>query len=271
MRRDRKLALLEGILRSYGSCLIAFSGGVDSTFLVKVASAVLSPERLLAVTAVSETYPCRELDFSRKIARKWGIPFQVIRTREFQDARFTANTPKRCFYCKDELFLRLQAIAARKGLQTVADASTVSDLDDYRPGNLVLKARKVCSPLREAGLRKEDVRALSRKMGLETWDKPSLACLASRIPYGTPLTRQVLKRVNQAELILEGEKLGQVRVRDYGSICRIEVSPRAFGQLLRRRKRLVPALRKLGYTYITLDLEGYRTGSMNEGLRRKKI
>lgn len=270
MIQNRKLARLEDILRSYGSCLIAFSGGVDSTFLLKVASTVLPAERLLAVTAASKTYPREELDFSRRITREWRIPFKVIRTREFEDRRFVANTPQRCFYCKSELFERLAAVAVRAGLDTLVDASTVSDRSDYRPGNAALRKYKVRSPLIEAGFTKEDVRFFSRQMRLVTWNKPSLACLASRIPYGTPVTAQVVKRIHKAEQSVRKIVPGQVRVRDYGATCRIEVSDRFLSRVVRHRRELVNVLHKAGYTYITIDLEGYRSGSLNALLRKKK-
>jgi pyridinium-3,5-biscarboxylic acid mononucleotide sulfurtransferase len=258
-----KVVRLCRILEEMGSCLVAFSGGADSTFLLAAAQHAL-PGKVLAVTAASQTYPAQELRAARRIAAGLCAPHMVIRTREMEDRRFRANSPQRCYYCKGELFRRLKVLARKKGLRAVAEASTRTDLSDFRPGTRAKEQARVRSPLLEAGLTKEEVRRISRSWGLPTWDKPSLACLASRIPYGTPLSAEALRRVNSAEEYLRRQGFSQVRVRDYGLSCRIEVEPARVPRAAARRAFLVARLKRLGYNYITLDLEGYRVGSMNE-------
>jgi uncharacterized protein len=262
-----KLSNLKKILSQYESCLIAFSGGVDSTLLLKVASQLFSKDKILSVTADSATYPKEELLFAKKIAKELGVRHKVIKTRELDNRNFLANPPKRCYFCKKELFRELKKIARKNSLKYIFDASNISDKSDYRPGNLAKKELGIISPLVEAALTKEDIRFLSRKIGLTTWNKPALACLASRIPYGQRITERLLKRVNKAELCLRGMGFKQVRVRDYSSFCRIEVPARDIPDLVRRRESIIDKLKKLGYNYITIDLEGYRCGSMNEVIK----
>lgn len=245
------------------SVVIAFSGGVDSTFLLKAAAEVLPKRKILAVTASSATYPQEELLFSKEMAKRIGVRHKIIFTDELRDARFISNPVNRCYFCKSELFCRLKRLAEKEGLKYVADASNLSDKSDLRPGALAKKEQGIRSPLEEAGLTKEDIRSLSRKAGLCTWNKPALACLASRIPYGTKITPQLLKRVNQAECFLTKNGFRQVRVRDYGKFARIEVLKKELPQIISMHERIVDKFKKLGYNYITVDLEGYRTGSMN--------
>jgi len=268
MQLKNKLTRLKKILAASGSSLIAFSGGADSTLLLKVASLVLPKDRLIAVTANSATYPKEELLFAKKIARSFGVRHKVINTAELNDPRFIANAPQRCYFCKRELFRRLKKIARENRFKSVFDASNLSDKSDFRPGAIAKKESGIRSPLQEAGFSKADIRCLSRKLNLATWNKPSLACLASRIPYGVKISKPVLNRINQAEKILQKLNFAQVRVRHYNGLCRIEVPKKDIPVLLGKSQSLIDKFKKLGYNYITVDLEGYRTGSLNEVIRR---
>ena len=265
--QSQEIKGLERILKKMGSVLVAFSGGVDSTFLLKVASEVLPGNKILAVTADSPTYPPEELSFAKKIAKDFGVRHKVIKTNEFKDRRFVLNPVNRCYFCKKELFLMLKRIASRTKLNFVCDASNISDKSDFRPGERAKKELKIRSPLVEAGFTKENIRRLSREMGLGTWDKPSLACLASRIPYGTRISSELLKLIDSAERYLRNIGFKEVRVRHYNGLCRIEVSKEKISQLLTRRNQIVDKLKELGYNYVTVDLEGYRTGSLNEVIK----
>lgn len=251
-----------------GSVVVAYSGGVDSTFLLKVAALVLG-DKVLAVTAVSPTYPKEELYLAKRMAKTLGIRHKIIKTYELKDQRFTANPINRCYFCKKELFTRLKDIAKVNKLNFVIDASNVSDKKDFRPGNIAKEELKVRSPLQAAGLNKEDIRRLSRQLGLKTWDKPSLACLASRIPYGVRISSRLLKRINEAEAYLRKMGFKQVRLRHYNGLCRIEVWQNNIPGLISKRSLIVEKLKQLGYNYVTIDLEGYRTGSMNPALPKK--
>ncbi len=250
------------------SALIAFSGGADSTFLLKVVSMVLPRNRILAVTASSSTYPKEELLFSRKIARSFGVRHKIIKTHELENKRFTANPTNRCYFCKKELFSRLKDMAKKVKLNFVADASNVSDKQDFRPGNVAKKEFNIRSPLQEAGFTKEDIRILSKKLGLATWNKPALACLASRIPYGEEINPRILARINKGEEFLRQLGFLQVRLRHYNGLCRIEVFREDIPRLMHQRNLIVAKLKRLGYNYVTVDLEGYRTGSLNEVIKR---
>jgi len=265
----KKFARLKNIIKSYHSCLIAFSAGVDSTFLLKVSSLVLPKKNILAVTATSATYPQEELKQARILARRIGVRLKIVKTDELKDKRFTANPLNRCYFCKKELFSLLKRLAAKEKLSFVLDASNISDKSDFRPGARARKELKIKSPLEEAKLTKEDIRILSKKLKLPTWDKPSFACLASRIPYNMQITPEILKRVERAEDHLRRLSFNQVRLRHYGSFCRIEVSEADLARLLQRRKAVVDRLKKLGYNYITMDLEGYRMGSLNQGMLKR--
>jgi len=268
MNLEQKLGRLKKRILNYHSVLIAFSGGVDSTFLLKVTSEVLPKDKVLAVTAISPTYPQEELLFSKSIARGLGVRHKIVRTQELKDRRFVSNPVNRCYFCKTELFKRLKKIAVKFSLNFVLDASSASDKLDFRPGDKARQELKIRSPLLEAGLTKDDIRKLSKKLGLSTWDKPSLACLASRIPYGARISLKSLERINQAELYLRKIGFKQVRLRHYNGLCRIEVLKNDIPRLINRRDLIVDKLRKLGYNYITIDLEGYRTGSMNEVIKQ---
>ncbi len=262
----QKLEKLQKILKELDSAVLAFSGGVDSSFLLKVARDCLG-NKILAVTANSATYPKSELEFSRKLAGMLRARHRVIKTAELGNKKFSANPVNRCYFCKQELFSRLKKIAKKEKLNFVIDASSISDKDDFRPGAKAKKELGVRSPLEEAGFTKADIRNFSKRIGLSTWDKPAAACLASRIPYGRQISLQILKRINQAETFLRQQGVKQVRVRHYGNFCRIETLPQEIPLLINRRKMVVKKLKQLGFKYVTLDLEGYRTGSLNEEIR----
>jgi len=253
-----------------GKVLVAFSGGVDSTLLLRTARDVLG-RNVLAVIATSETYPGREIRAARALARRLAVRTKVIHTEELRNPEFVANSPERCYYCKRELFTALRGIAEKEGIGFVLDGANTDDRSDFRPGSRAGRELGVRSPLEEAGLRKAEIRSLSRALGLATWDKPSLACLASRFPYQTRIESEGLRRVGRAEEFLRRLGLRQLRVRHHGPVARIEVEAADFPKLLapRVRTRLTSFFKKLGYTYVTMDLDGYRTGSLNEPLGRR--
>lgn len=263
---DARHARLRAILTEIGSTAIGFSGGVDSTFLVAEARDVLGRDNLLAVTASSETYVPEELDRARQLARDLGVRHEVIETRELDVPHFRDNPPMRCYYCKHELFSAIRDIAEANGLAAVCDGANADDVNAWRPGLKAAAELGVRSPLKEAGLTKDDIRALSRERGLPTWDRPAMACLASRFPYGEPITKEKLDRVAAAERLLRDLGFDGCRVRDHETIARIEVAPADIGRLVEHRDRLVRDVKTLGYTYVTVDLEGYRAGAMDEVL-----
>lgn len=265
----KKQKLLD-LLREMGGCVIGFSGGVDSTFLFAVAARVLG-ERALAVTATSETYPERELREANELAARIGGRHKVIVSEELDIPGFAENPADRCYHCKRELFTKLRQVAVEEGLPHVADGSNVDDRGDYRPGRRALRELEVRSPLEEAGLDKEDIRELSKAMELPTWNKPSFACLSSRFPYGVTITREKLSVVGRAEEALRDLGLRTVRVRHHGDVARLELGPEEFGRVVDGlREEVVSKVKEAGYTYVALDLQGYRTGAMNEALTTLK-
>ncbi len=265
-----KLEKLKDILKKMDSVLIAYSGGVDSTFLLKVAKDTLG-EKVIAVTALSPTYPKEEFEQAEKMAKEMGVKHIVIETHELENPNFVNNPPRRCYYCKKELFSKLKKLANQNGIRWVADGSNFDDTKDFRPGMEASKELDIRSPLKEAELTKLDIRQLSKQMGLPTWNKPSFACLSSRFPYGTKINREDLARVEEAERFLKKLGLSQVRVRHHTNIARIEVPGEEIAKLVEDsyRVKIVKKFKNLGYTYITVDLEGYRSGSMNEVLQEK--
>ena len=265
---SKKLACLKRIISGYKSCVIAFSGGQDSAFLLKICSIVLPKNKFLAVTAVSETYPLAELAKAKKLAKDISVRIKVIKTAELNNKKFSDNSISRCYFCKKELFSKLILIAKQNKLNFVIDASNISDTKDYRPGNIAKKELGIKSPLLDAGFSKQDICKLSKKLGLLSWNKPSLACLASRIPYGIKITAGLLKRIDQAEAYLVSLGFKVVRLRHYNGLCRIEVDKNEIPRLINKRQVIVSKLKKIGYNYITLDLEGYRTGSLNEVIKK---
>lgn len=260
------MARLSEIIGALGSVAVAFSGGADSTLLLAVSIRVLGADRVLAVTADSATLPRRELEEVRALATELGARLRVVQSHELDDRHFAANTPQRCYYCKSELFRRMRAVATEEGLQTLIYGATADDQGDFRPGMDAARQAGAVAPLLLAGLTKDDVRTLSRHLGLRTWDKPSMACLSSRLPYGTPITREALDRIERAEDLLRREGgFRQVRVRDHLPVARIELGDDDLERALREplRGRIASGLKALGYTYVAVDIEGFRSGSMN--------
>jgi uncharacterized protein len=269
MELQNKLELLKSNIEKMGKLAVAFSGGVDSTFLLKVANDVLG-ENVLAVTARSATFPEREFKEAVEFAAGLGIKHEVIVSEELDIEGFADNPTNRCYLCKSELFTKIKEAADKRGIRFIADGSNIDDLGDYRPGLQAIKELGVVSPLREAGLTKADIRALSKEMGLPTWDKPAFACLSSRFPYGNKITREKLEMVDRAEQYLLDKGFKQVRVRHHGDLARIEVSAgeraRFFSETV--MDSVYEAFKKIGFTFVSLDLKGYRTGSMNETLKK---
>lgn len=260
-----KLARLRATLTEMKSVAVAYSGGVDSALVLKLAYDALG-SRAIAVTAISPSLPERERVAARELAEQIGVEWVPIQSRETEDPRYIANAPNRCFFCKSEVYGELVAYAERRGLRFVVDGTNVDDAGDHRPGRAAAREHGVRSPLQDVGLTKAEVRAAARRLGLANWDKPAAACLASRIPYGRPVTSHALSRIERAERALADMGFRQIRVRHHEETARIEVEPEDFVDVLARREDIVRCLRDAGYTFVTLDLAGFRSGSMNETL-----
>jgi uncharacterized protein len=262
---ESKYHQLENTLTAMGTVVVAFSGGVDSTLLLKVARATLG-EKVLAVTARSETMPLREVEAAAHLAREIGVPHLIIATRELDLPEFVENAENRCYLCKKSRFSDLLQLARKMGFGGVVDGDNADDAGDYRPGMQAARELGIRSPLREAEIGKSEVRLLARRLGLPTWDKPASACLASRIPYGSAITVTKLRQVEAAEAFLRDLGMtGQMRVRHHGDTARIEVAAEHLPTFTADpfRSRVVQRFKELGFTYVSLDLEGYRTGSLN--------
>lgn len=266
MINEEKYTRLLDILRSLPRVIVAYSGGVDSVFLLRAAVDALGSGQVLAVIGDSPSYPSRECAEAIKLAEGMGVRYQMIQTEEMQDERYAANPNNRCYYCKHDLFSRILRIAQENGYAAVLDGNNADDVGDWRPGQQAGKELGVRSPLMEAGMTKAEIRALSQHLGLPTWNKPASACLASRIPYGTPITMTSLSAVEQAENYLRDIGFRQVRVRHHDKLARIEVAQDEMARFADRAlcEAITAHLREIGYQYVTLDLLGYRTGSLNE-------
>lgn len=247
------------------SVVVAYSGGIDSALLLKIAHDTLG-ERAIGITAVSASLANAERIEARRVAQEIGARQIEIESHETEDPRYLANSPNRCFFCKSEVYDRLVAFAREHGYGYIVDGTNADDTGDHRPGRQAAREHGVRSPLLEAGLTKTDIRLLARQLGLSIWDKPAAACLSSRMPYGTTITMQALSQVEKAEQSLRKIGFRQLRVRHHDQLARIEVETQDFPKLMERREEIVRALKEVGYVYVTLDLSGFRSGSMNEGL-----
>ncbi|MDD5007678.1 MAG: ATP-dependent sacrificial sulfur transferase LarE [Syntrophorhabdaceae bacterium] len=261
---DSKYGVLKGIIRDLGQVIVAYSGGVDSTFLLKVSVDVLGRENVLAVIASSPIYPGKDIQEAEKTAKTLGSEYVIVETPQLNNYNFFNNSIDRCYYCKQIIIDELLSIGNKKGIINITDGSNLDDMSDFRPGSRACKEKGVVSPLQMAGLTKKEIRELSKVLRLPTAEKPSDACLATRIPYGTPIDKVLLEKIEQSESFIKDLGVRRVRVRSHGSIARIEVTEDDIEMIMGNRDVVAETLRGYGFMYIALDLQGYRTGSMNE-------
>jgi len=257
---------LRKLMRSYGSAVIAFSGGVDSSLVAMVAKEELG-DKAIAVTATSSTYPVEELEWAKKAAKQIGIKHIAIESEELNIKGFADNPKERCYHCKTELFTKLKELALKKGITHALEGSNYDDKDDYRPGMKAVEEQDIKSPLMEAKLKKKEIRSMAKALNLMSWDKPSMACLSSRFPYGTKITKERLDAVAAAEKFIKSFGVSVLRVRYHDSIARIESDDKGTITIMKNKREISDKLKSIGFKYITIDIDGYRTGSMNETLR----
>jgi len=268
-RAEERLRELERIVAPYGSALVAFSGGVDSSLALAICARALPKDNVLAVTSNNETYLPSELDLAREFAGSLGVEHLIVNTRELDDPNYASNPKNRCYFCKSTLYSDLHRIAGEHGYACVVDGANADDEGDYRPGRRAAKELGVVSPLSLARVDKAEVRELAKHLGLPTWDKPALACLSSRFPYGQEITAEKLAQVARAEEFLREQGFRQVRVRHHGEIARLEVGPEEMERAFALREKISAELREAGFLYVALDLSGYKSGSLNAALGKK--